>query len=126
MLKGVLQWKLDKEFKARLWKIRRDLRDTGQALVETQRARRAVDETMRVEPVSFDEFDARVAGLNPRIDALKGQVDGTLVRQRAFLQSIAVDELKAQKRRLETYSVQARFALAAIYDLSATMGDASQ
>ena len=41
-------------------------------------------------------------------------------RQRAFLQSTAVDELRAQKKRLDVYSVQARFALAAIYDLSAT------
>jgi hypothetical protein len=48
-------------------------------------------------------------------------------RQRRFLQSIAVDELRAQKQRLNTYSVQARFALAAIYDLSATtVGDVSQ
>jgi len=42
-----------------------------------------------------------------------------------------VDELQAQKKRLDTYTVQARFALAAIYDLSATagevtVGDASQ
>jgi len=126
LLKGVLQWNLEKEFKARLWKIRRDLRDTGQALVETQRARRNVDDTMRDEPLMFVGFNARVDGLNPRIDALKSQVDAAMGRQRAFLQSIAVDELQAQKQRLDTYSVQARFALATIYDLSATVGDASQ
>lgn len=126
LLKGVLQWDLDKEFKARLWKIRRDLRDTGEALVGTQRARRNIDETMRSEPLMFANFDARVDGLNPRIDALKSRVDAAIGRQKAFLQSIAVDELQAQKQRLDTYSVQARFALAAIYDLSATVGDASR
>ncbi|MFQ5547909.1 MAG: tetratricopeptide repeat protein [Woeseia sp.] len=126
LLKGVLQWELDREFKARLWKIRRDLRDTGQALVESQRSRRSVGETMRHEPGTFVEFNARVAGLSPRIALLQGRVDATMARQRAYLQSIAIDELQAQKERLDTYSVQARFALAAIYDLSATMGDASQ
>ncbi len=126
LLKGVLQWDLDKEFKARLWRIRRDLHDTGQALVETQRARRSVDQTMRNEPLTFEGFNARVEGLNPRIEALKFQVDAAMGRQRAFLQSIAVEELRAQQQRLNTYSVQARFALAAIYDLSATFGDASQ
>jgi hypothetical protein len=45
--------------------------------------------------------------------------------QRAFLQSIAVNELRAQRERLQTYTVQARFALAAIYDLSSTVGEAS-
>jgi outer membrane protein assembly factor BamD (BamD/ComL family) len=126
LLKGVLQWNLDKEFKSRLWKIRRDVKQTGQALVETQRARRAVDETMRGEPRTFESFNARVNGLKPRIDALHMQVDAAMGRQRAFLQSIAVEELRAQQQRLSTYSVQARFALAAIYDLSATVGDASQ
>jgi len=126
LLKGVLQWDLDKEFKSRLWKIRKDVQDTGQALVETRRSRRNVDETMRNEPLTFDGFNARVDGLNPRIDALKIDVDDAMGRQRAFLQSIAVEELRAQQQRLNTYSVQARFALAAIYDLSATVGDASQ
>ncbi len=126
LLKGVLQWNLDKEFKARLWRIRRDLHDTGQALVETQRTRRSVNETLRDEPLMFEGLNTRVAGLNPRIDALMSRVDAAMARQRTFLQSIAVDELQVQQQRLKTYSVQARFALAAIYDLSATFGDASQ
>jgi hypothetical protein len=81
---------------------------------------------MRQEPLMFDSFNARVDGLNPRIEALQSQVDVAMGRQRVFLQSIAVEELRAQQQRLSTYSVQARFALAAIYDLSATVGDASQ
>ena len=39
-----------------------------------------------------------------------------LLRQQEFLQGIAVEELKAQRDRLSTYMVQARFALASIYD----------
>ncbi len=126
LLKGVLQWDLDREFKSRLWKIRRDVQNTGQALVETQRARRTIDQAMRKEPLLFESFNARVDGLDPRIEALKLQVDAAMGRNRAFLQTIAVDELRAQQQRLNAYSVQARFALAAIYDLSSTVGNASQ
>jgi len=127
MLKGALQWNLDKEFKNRLWRIRRDLRQTGEALVETQRSRRHVDETMRNEPLLFASFNRRVDGLSPRIDEIRLRVEAAMGRQRAFLQSIAVEELQAQKQRLDTYTVQARFALAAIYDLSATtVGNASE
>lgn len=126
LLKGVLQWTLDKEFKARLWNIRRNVRKTGEALVETQRARRSVDQTMESEPRVFADFNRRVAGLGPRIDSIQTRVDVAMERQRDFLQAIAVGELLAQKSRLETYTVQARFALAAIYDLSSTVGDASQ
>jgi hypothetical protein len=126
MLKGVLQWDLDKEFKVRLAKVRKDLRQTGESLVETQRSRRKIDETMRNEPLIFESLTARVNGLSPRIDAIKLRVEASKAEQRGFLQRIAIDELQAQKQRLETYTVQARFALATIYDRSsaAAVGDA--
>jgi hypothetical protein len=125
LLKGALQWNLDREFKDRLWRIRRDLRLTGEALVETQRARRQIDETMRTEPQLFAGFNNRVEGLSPQIDALKARVESAMINQRAFMEGVAVDELQAQKQRLDTYTVQARFALAAIYDRAATVGDAA-
>jgi outer membrane protein assembly factor BamD (BamD/ComL family) len=120
LLKGALQWNLDKEFQARLWKIRRDLKQTGEALVDTTSLRRQVGESMRDEPALFADFNRRVDGLSPKIDDLKARVEFAMERQRAFMLGVAVDELRAQRKRLDTYSVQARFALAAIYDLAAT------
>jgi hypothetical protein len=46
------------------------------------------------------------------------------VRQQEFLQGIAVAELKAQRDRLSTYTLQARFALASIYDRAAATREA--
>ena len=129
LLKGVLQWTLDKDFKSRLSVIRRNLAQTGEALVDTQRARRQIDESMRTEPQLFANFNTRVEGLSPQIDQLKSRVESAMVRQRGFMEGIAVEELQAQRQRLETYTVQARFALAAIYDKAAnsvTVGDASK
>ena len=126
LIKGVLQWQIEGDFKDRLWRIRRDLHQTGEALVEAQRARRKIDESMRTEPERFGEFGERVYGLSPRIDELKLRVAESMAAQLAFLQTIATDELQAQKQRLDIYTVQARFALAAIYDLSSTVGEASE
>jgi predicted negative regulator of RcsB-dependent stress response len=126
LLKGALQWELERDFKDRLWRLRRDVRKTGEALVETQRSRRQIDDTMRNEPLRFDEMSARVYGLGPRIEGMKMRVDDAKTEQRAFLQSIALGELRAQKQRLDVYTVQARFALAAIYDIAATVGEASE
>jgi tetratricopeptide (TPR) repeat protein len=124
LLKGVLQWELEKEFKERLWRIRRELRDTDEALAETQRARRKVDDSMTRQPSEFRAFDGRVYGLEPRIEALKMRVEDAMAAQRVFLQAIAVGELRAQQRRLDTYTIQARFALAAIYDRATTVAEA--
>jgi len=126
LLKGVLQWNLERDFGDRLWRIRRNVHQTGEALVATQRSRRQIDQTMRLEPLRFDELSNRVYSLAPRIEGTKMRVEDALSKQRAFLQSIAVGELQAQKQRLDIYTVQARFALAAIYDIAATVGDASQ
>ena len=126
LIKGVLQWELEKSFKDKLWRIRRELRQTGEALVETQRARRQVDETIRLEPIAFESMGDRVYGLAPRIEGMKMRVEEALLAQRTFLQGIAVGELTAQKQRLDTYTIQARFALASIYDRAATVSEASQ
>ena len=125
LLKGVLQWRLEKEFRERLWRIRRALRETGEALVDTQRARRQVDDAMHTQPQEFRAFDERVFELEPRMAALRMRVGGAMAEQKAFLQAIAVGELQAQQRRLDTYTVQARFALAAIYDRAATITEAA-
>ena len=126
LLKGVLQWELERDFNDRVWRIRRNLREIGEALVAAQRSRRQIDETMRSEPLRFAEISDRVRDLTPRIEGTKMRVEEALSKQRAFLQSIAIGELQAQKQRLDIYTVQARFALAAIYDLAATVGEAAQ
>ena len=126
LLKGVLQWDLEREFQDRLWRARRDVRKTGETLVDAQRARRHIEDSMRNEPLRFADLSARVYGLGPKIDGMQLRVAEALGEQRAFLQAIAVGELQAQKQRLDVYTVQARFALAAIYDLAATSGDAGE
>jgi outer membrane protein assembly factor BamD (BamD/ComL family) len=126
LLKGVLQWELEKSFQDRLWRARRDVRKTGESLVEAQRARRQIDDTMRAEALRFEDFSNRVYGLGPQIDDMQLQVAEAMGAQRSFLQEIAIGELQAQKQRLDVYTVQARFALAAIYDLAAAGGDAGE
>jgi hypothetical protein len=126
LLKGVLQWNLERDFRDRLAHLRQEQQKAGEALVATQRSWRQIEETMRNEPGRFAELSDRVYGLAPRIEIMKAQVDGALARQRAFLQEIAVGELQAQKERLDIYTIQARFALAAIYDISSSAKEATE
>ncbi|HZW59592.1 MAG TPA: tetratricopeptide repeat protein, partial [Woeseiaceae bacterium] len=125
LLKGVLIWRLDKQYRERLYELRRKLRDTGEALVVAQRSRRQIDQSMRDEPQTFAAFGERIDGLAPRIASLAARVDKVRIRQQQYLQDIAIGEMQARKDRLDTYTVQARFALAAIYDRSSSAGGAS-
>ncbi len=51
--------------------------------------------------------------------------EGDFVKKGDLLIRIKGDQYQAQKERLDIYTVQARFALAAIYDLAATVGEVS-
>ena len=126
LLQGVMQWELEKSFQDRLWRARRDVRKTGESLVEAQRARRQIDDTMANEALRFEDFSNRVYGLGPKIDDMQLQVAEAMGNQRAFLQEIAIGELRTQKQRLDVYTVQARFALAAIYDVAASAEEAGE
>ncbi len=120
-LQGVLFWNLSRDYKARHWRAAKDLRAIEQELRSAQRAYHQVDAVRAEWPDEFAALTGRIAGLTPRVDGLADQLDGLVVRQARFLEGVATRELYAQRDRLSTYLVQARFALASVYDRSATV-----
>lgn len=80
----------------------------------------SIEAARTAEPARFAAFSARIAALAPRIGSLQAAVAATLHRQEGTLVAMAVRELDAQKERLASYRVQARFALATMYDRAGT------
>jgi len=115
-LKGLLVWDLRRDYRARLWQEQRSLRELDRDLKEIERLHHQVDSARTEWPEQFTSLTQRVADLTPRVQGLRDGVDATLLSQEIYLQGIAIDELQAQRERLNTYMVQARFALASIYD----------
>jgi chromosome segregation ATPase len=128
-LRGLLLWDLQRDYKARLWAERKSLSDLDRQLREAQRRHHEVDSAREDWPQKFAQLTVRIEALTPRVEGLRASAQAALVRQQQFLQGIAVDELKAQRDRLSTYMLQARFALASIYDRASArvepQGDAS-
>ena len=116
VLKGVLQWNLEAEYKYRLWRQRRSLAELDSALTQAEQYRHSVDTARATVPVRLEEFAARIELLAPRIEVMQAGISAALGDQETELQVLAARELEAQKERLSTYRLQARFALAAIYD----------
>jgi hypothetical protein len=119
LVKGVLQLRLEDAWNARLWQVQRDLKDLDLALREAQSRWIRVQRALRSMPANTGEFAIRVASLKARIDAIQSRLAATQRKQSAYLAQIAANELQAQKGRLAAYQVQARFALASIYDRAA-------
>jgi chromosome segregation ATPase len=119
LVKGVLQLRLEDAWNARLWQVQRDLKDLDLALREAQSRWIRVQRALRSMPANTGEFAIRVASLKARIDAIQSRLAATQRKQSAYLAQIAANELQAQKGRVAAYQVQARFALASIYDRAA-------
>jgi hypothetical protein len=126
LVKGVLFFRLDDAFKARVWQQRRAIKDLDLALVEAQNRWVRVQHARTSVPSNTGEFAARIAQLQARIDALQVRLVDTQQRQNNYLGELAVAQLQAQKERLATYRVQARFELASLYDRAQDAGGAKK
>lgn len=118
-LKGLLLWDLRRDYRARVWAEKKSLRELDLEIKAAQRRHHRVATARDEWPEQHTALTARIEGLAPRVDGLKARAQATLTAQRAFLERLAVAELEQQRARLDTYLVQARFALAAIYDRAA-------
>jgi hypothetical protein len=124
LAKGVLYWRLAESFKARVWNERRTLKDLDQALREAQARWVRVEKARGAMPNNTGQFAERVAALRARLDASQQRLAGVAKMQNGLLEGLARNELEQQKERIGTYQIQARFALASIYDRAAIGGGA--
>lgn len=122
LIKGVLYWRLDASFKARVYQERRTLRQIDAALEELQNRWIRVQQARSTVPNDTDEFAARIAALAARVQVMRDRLSQTSQQQSQYLGAVAESELRAQKERLDAYALQARFALADIYDRGTDAG----
>jgi len=116
LLRGTLAWDFSSSYKARLWKARKELRELDVAYTDARRSWVLVERARDEYPARTEQFAQRVQGLGPRIDQLSARLAAAATSQNQYLASVAIKELESQKERLAAYSLQARFALASIYD----------
>ena len=126
LVKGVLQFRLNDAFNARLWQEHRGLKDLSLALHEAQSRWIRVERDRKSVPTNNGEFAARVTALKQRIDTLQARLAATEHKQGVYLARLAAHELEGQKDRLAAYQVQARFALASMYDRAANADTAQK
>ena len=123
LLRGVLLWDIDKQYKARLHEVRSGIEQLDEALANSQLGQHALREATMVAPRGFEGYAQRITELNARIARLRPRVSQTIARQGRFLNQLAIAELQHQQQELRSYMMQARFALARIYDQSANLSN---
>ncbi|MBX3702621.1 MAG: hypothetical protein KF822_02475 [Steroidobacteraceae bacterium] len=116
LARGVLMWRLDEAWKVRSWRAGRSMRELDAAVYDARTRQTASNRARSGAPERNAELGRRVAAVAPRVAELAARVESAKAAQERFLADIAVSELQAQRQRLDEYSVQARYAIATIYD----------
>ena len=119
LARGVLMWKLDAAWKVRSWQASRALRDLNASVYDARTRETASGLARGGAPERNAALGSRVGTLAPRVDTLMVRVESAKGEQAKRLADIAVRELEEQRKRLDEYSIQARYALATIYDRAA-------
>jgi hypothetical protein len=115
-LQGVLLWQLNADYKARLWQAKQQLRGLEDLIGQGRAGHDALAYTAFDVPIRFGGFGERIATQKQVIRELQARTLATQLAQGAQLEQLAVYELEQQKQRVESYLVQARFALAQTFD----------
>jgi hypothetical protein len=123
LARGALLWELDGAWKVRNWRTSRALRGLNASVYDARTRETASGRAREGAPEKNAALALRVQRMSPRVTELSVRVDKAKSTQAERLADIAVRELEDQRKRLDEYSVQARYALATIYD-RATAGQA--
>ncbi len=115
-LEGVLRWQVSADFKPRLWQAKRDLAALSGLLDQSQQALNNLQHARSDTPEEFSDRARQIRTYRKTIQALLARTGTAQLAQGAQLERLAVAELEQQLQRIDTYIVQARFALAQTYD----------
>jgi hypothetical protein len=115
-LKGVLRWNIETDYHRRLTEAFTNLRALDEEIDRLNAAYHAFVRTRQAATQSYEGYAETLLRLRVRTREAHEQIKILMARQGRLLESMAVEELEARRRRLEEYQVQARFALADSYD----------
>jgi len=122
VLKGLLLWDMEKNYKQRAWEQQRSMDELGELVTDSVEDFDRFESNIAGIPDELDVFENRVISLEPRVSGLLEQIGEVSATQIAALGNIAALELEEQKQRLLRYRAQAQFAQASVFDNSSAPG----
>ncbi len=115
-VEGVLYWQVHSDYPERLWESTKRVKSLDTEL-ETMELRLATLRGARSFANSrLGDLGSRVATNRRRVSTLLPRIDAALARQTKYLSQLTLQTLTERRAYLESYLLQARYALAQLYD----------
>ena len=116
MVYGILYWQIHQEFPTRLYEAKKQLKGLDKAINDVKKNKIRLVKTANNAPKHFQGHDVRIRAASQKIDVLLKQLDGAIVEQQRYIQTLALLALQQRNQQLESYHIRARFSVARLYD----------
>ena len=118
-LKGVLSWNLETQYHQRLTDAHEHLRKLDEEVNALRARYESFVRARQTATHSYVGYEEPINSLRAQIGEALEKLTILMARQGHILETVAKQQLKLRKERLETYLNQARFAFADSYDRAA-------
>jgi tetratricopeptide (TPR) repeat protein len=118
-LRGVLTWRLETEYPARLTAAHAHLKELNAQVDALTRQYDAFVRTRQAATHSYVGYDAQIKRLRGSVDEALQRVNGLMAQQGNMIETVAINQLKARRERLAAQQTEARFGVADSYDRAA-------
>jgi hypothetical protein len=118
-LKGVLTWTLYTTYPERLTEAHEHLNALNADVAVLTKQYQEFVRTRQAAAHSYLGYDDTISRLRTRAAEALQEVNQLMAKQGHLIETVAIDELKNRRARLEVYQTQARYAVADSYDRAA-------
>ncbi len=118
-LQGALHWTLETSYHERLTETYANLAELNAVVADLQSRYQAFVRTRQAAKHSYMGYDIPIQRLRTRVASSLKRLNLLMARQGHMLETVAINELKLRRKRLQMYQNEARYAFADSYDRAA-------
>jgi Tetratricopeptide repeat len=120
-VRGALTWQLRTQYHERLTEAHTHLNELNVVIAAMTERYQSLVRTRQAATHSYVGYDVPINQLRRRVGEALQKVNLLMARQGHMLETVAINELKVRRERLDGYQAQARFAVADSYDRAARL-----
>src|SRR5512146_1146649 len=118
-LRGALTWRLETQYQDRLTAAYKHLSELNTNVEALTRQYEAFVRTRQAATHSYVGYNKQIARLRERVGEALQRVDMLMARQGQMIETVAINQLEARRKRLVAQQTEARYGVADSYDRAA-------
>jgi chromosome segregation ATPase len=115
----VLTWRLETEYPERLTAAYKHFSELNTQVDALTRQYDAFIKTRQAVTHSYVGYDVQISRLRARVGDALQRVEILMARQGHMIETVAINQLEARRKRLVAQQIEARYGVAASYDRAA-------